>query len=165
MNASTHTNCACVSAWCETICFTIFPLVLLSLHRATVGTCWLSMIASSSRPTLALECCTIGGSTMASPAKKRPMSLQRILKGQFHLTISTFYHCTHVTNMYIMCAILSVVWRLSEYNQTLKIKFCQLPWSPRSITNVVYVTRGNMTLKEYICIQLHTIFMLASCMW
>ena len=34
--------------------------------------------------------------------------------------------------------------------ETLQIEFCQLPWSPRSIANVAYVTRSNMTLKELI---------------
>ena len=33
--------------------------------------------------------------------------------------------------------------------EMLQIKFCQLPWSPRSIANVIYVIHGNMTLKEY----------------
>ena len=30
--------------------------------------------------------------------------------------------------------------------------FCQLPWSPRSIANVIYAIDGNMTLKECLCV-------------
>jgi len=38
---------------------------------------------------------------------------------------------------------------LSEYNRNVANEiFCQLQWSPRSITNVIYVTHGNMTLNE-----------------
>ena len=46
--------------------------------------------------------------------------------------------------------LLQVAWRkLSEYNRNVANKnFCQLPWSPRSIANVVYAIDGNMTLKE-----------------
>ena len=37
-----------------------------------------------------------------------------------------------------------------EYQSIIKnIIFCQLPRSPRSIANVVYVIHSNMTLKEY----------------